>query len=39
MKKIMFNNRYGLQRAAIVGTKPITRRSVPYKWQTPLTEI
>lgn len=35
----MFNKKYGLQRAAIVGTKPMTRRSVPYKWQTSLTEI
>lgn len=39
MKKIMFNERYGLQRAAIDGTKPMTRRSVPDKWQQPLTEI
>lgn len=35
----MFNKKYGLERAAIDGTKPMTRRSVPYKWQTPLTEI
>lgn len=39
MKKIMFNDKYGLQRAAIDGTKLMTRRSVPEKWQTPLTEI
>ena len=39
MKKIMFNDDYGLQRAAIDGTKPMTRRAVPDKWQTPLTEI
>lgn len=39
MKKIMFNDKYGLQRAAIDGTKPMTRRAVPDKWQTPLTEI
>lgn len=39
MKKIMFNEKYGLQRAAIDGTKPMTRRLVKYKWQTPLTEI
>lgn len=35
----MFNETYGLQRAAIAGTKPMTRRLVPDKWQTPLTEI
>lgn len=35
----MFNERYGLQRAAIDGTKPMTRRAVPEKWQQPLTEI
>ena len=35
----MFNERYGLQRAAIAGTKSMTRRSVPEKWQQPLTEI
>ena len=35
----MFNDDYGLQRAAIDGTKPMTRRAVPDKWQTPLTEI
>lgn len=35
----MFNTQYGLQRAAIDGTKPMTRRSVPDKWQNPLTEI
>lgn len=35
----MFNETYGLQRAAIDGTKPMTRRSVPAKWQQPLTEI
>ena len=28
MKKIMFNEKYGLQRAAIDGTKPMTRRAV-----------
>ena len=39
MKKIMFNETYGLQRAAIDGTKPLTRRAVPDKWQTQLTEI
>ena len=39
MQKIMFNETYGLQRAAIAGTKPMTRRAVPDKWQTPLTEI
>lgn len=39
MKKIMFNERYGLQRAAIIGTKPMTRRSVPDKWQDLLTWI
>lgn len=39
MQKIMFNEKYGLQRAAIDGTKPMTRRAVPEKWQTPLTEI
>lgn len=35
----MFNDKYGLQRAAIDGTKPMTRRSVPDKWQQTLTEI
>ena len=35
----MFNDKYGLQRAAIDGTKPMTRRAVPDKWQTTLTEI
>lgn len=35
----MFNERYGLQRAAIDGTKPMTRRSVPDKWQDLLTWI
>ena len=39
MQKIMFNDKYGLQRAAIDGTKPMTRRAVPDKWQQPLTEI
>lgn len=39
MKKIMFNEKYGLQYAAIDGTKPMTRRLVPEKWQQPLTEI
>ena len=33
MQKIMFNEKYGLQRAAIAGTKPMTRRSVPDKWK------
>ena len=28
MQKIMFNDKYGLQRAAIDGTKPMTRRAV-----------
>ena len=39
MQKIMFNDKYGLQRAAIDGTKPMTRRAVHDKWQTTLTEI
>jgi hypothetical protein len=28
----MFNEKYGLQCAAIAGTKPMTRRAVPDKW-------
>ena len=28
MQKIMFNDKYGLQRAAIAGTKPMTRRLI-----------
>ena len=39
MKKIMFNELYGLTQAVIDGTKPMTRRLVSEKWQTPLTEI
>lgn len=39
MKKIMFNETYNLTSDAIDGTKPVTRRTVPDKWQTPLTEI
>ena len=39
MQKIMFNETYGLQRAAIDGTKPMTRRAVQDKLQNQLTWI
>lgn len=35
----MFNDKHGLTRAAIAGTKPMTRRFVPDKWQNTLTWI
>lgn len=34
MKKIMFNKKYGLERAAIAGTKPLTRRMISKNFPT-----
>jgi hypothetical protein len=38
MKKIMFNEKYGLTNAVLAGIKTKTRRVVPNKYQTILTE-
>lgn len=39
MQKIMFNDRYGLQRAAIAGTKPMTRREISKHFPTEGVEL
>lgn len=39
MKKIMFNDKYGLTEAVLHGCKTMTRRLVPHKWQNTLTWI